>query len=509
MEVKRAQAKAELGSPSGPAAAAAAVAGGVASGTAGSSGEAAPRMDAQSGTRKVFAGGLHYSTDDVSLREHFGQFGEVASAQVMYSRETLKSRGFGFVVFTSAQAVDRVMRSAMHEVDGKMVEVKRAVPKGGRGASEQPQGGAAQQQTGASGGHTPPTAPGRAGRKAIKRSNEQQSSRRPAQRNGPAVPAAVPSSTTSWAAVLAAGGGGGGSDSNGIHGRSTAGSGMGISGAESVTASVVSSVFDEAVEGVGGGMHPDDASSMYEFGRGGDTTLPSLPVHTSDVWGLEGGGALPSTPAADSASVHSYDGGGGGGGGSVMSSASFHQNRQRADSQASFRSDGGMGGASGGVGAPPASQQGSTHPAHQQPQGMPMGNPWGGAGTPMHMQQVPGMGMMQAQGPSLGSQWAAPSQWLPPQPSVHMPLPGGGQFHSAAPAKAWGGHTTQAPWGAHMPAGQGGYGGIGGGVPAGYQVPTFGGTASVLGIPGWHAVDSMPPPSLPAELSPGRTQDQQ
>jgi len=49
---------------------------------------------------------------------------------VIYNRDTKKSRGFGFVVFQSHEAVSKVLdeqNRAMHVVDGKQVEVKRCV----------------------------------------------------------------------------------------------------------------------------------------------------------------------------------------------------------------------------------------------------------------------------------------------------------------------------------------------------------------------------------------------
>jgi RNA recognition motif-containing protein len=48
----------------------------------------------------------------------------VASAEVMFNRETNKSRGFGFVVFENESSVDRVLQAAgtrQHCIDGKAV----------------------------------------------------------------------------------------------------------------------------------------------------------------------------------------------------------------------------------------------------------------------------------------------------------------------------------------------------------------------------------------------------
>ena len=48
---------------------------------------------------KIFVGGLHYDTRDGDFRAYFEKYGRVISAEVMFNRETRKSRGFGFIIF--------------------------------------------------------------------------------------------------------------------------------------------------------------------------------------------------------------------------------------------------------------------------------------------------------------------------------------------------------------------------------------------------------------------------
>ncbi|KAJ6408531.1 hypothetical protein OIU84_011786 [Salix udensis] len=47
----------------------------------------------------------------------------------MYDHNTQRPRGFGFITYDSEEAVDKVLHKTFHELNGKMVEVKRAVPK--------------------------------------------------------------------------------------------------------------------------------------------------------------------------------------------------------------------------------------------------------------------------------------------------------------------------------------------------------------------------------------------
>mmetsp|Transcript_24355 Transcript_24355/g.31462 ORF Transcript_24355/g.31462 Transcript_24355/m.31462 type:complete len:633 (+) Transcript_24355:235-2133(+) len=80
-------------------------------------------------SNKIFVGGLHYETRDGSFRAYFEDFGKVTSAEVMFNRETHKSRGFGFVVFEDDESANKVLGTPHHTINGKLVEVKRAIPR--------------------------------------------------------------------------------------------------------------------------------------------------------------------------------------------------------------------------------------------------------------------------------------------------------------------------------------------------------------------------------------------
>ncbi|GMP59435.1 hypothetical protein CsSME_00022717 [Camellia sinensis var. sinensis] len=60
----------------------------------------------------------------------------------MFDYNTQRPRGFGFITYDSEDAVDKVLLKTFHELNGKMVEVKRAVPKElSPGPSRTPLGG--------------------------------------------------------------------------------------------------------------------------------------------------------------------------------------------------------------------------------------------------------------------------------------------------------------------------------------------------------------------------------
>ncbi|PWA85079.1 nucleotide-binding alpha-beta plait domain-containing protein [Artemisia annua] len=80
-------------------------------------------------TKKIFVGGLASTVTESDFKKYFDQFGGITDVVVMYDHNTQRPRGFGFITFDSEEAVDRVLHKTFHELNGKMVEVKRAVPK--------------------------------------------------------------------------------------------------------------------------------------------------------------------------------------------------------------------------------------------------------------------------------------------------------------------------------------------------------------------------------------------
>ncbi|KAK8569007.1 hypothetical protein V6N12_007540 [Hibiscus sabdariffa] len=93
-------------------------------------------------TRKIFVGGLASTVTESDFKKYFDQFGIITDVVVMYDHNTQRPRGFGFITYDSEEAVDKVLLKNFHELNGKMVEVKRAIPKElSPGPSRSPLGG--------------------------------------------------------------------------------------------------------------------------------------------------------------------------------------------------------------------------------------------------------------------------------------------------------------------------------------------------------------------------------
>src|SRR5579859_6061841 len=84
--------------------------------------------------KKLYVGNLSYQVDSSELEQLFGQYGQVASAQIINDRETGRSKGFGFVEMTNdneAQAAIEALNGQEH--NGRALTVNEARPREERG----------------------------------------------------------------------------------------------------------------------------------------------------------------------------------------------------------------------------------------------------------------------------------------------------------------------------------------------------------------------------------------
>ena len=80
--------------------------------------------------RKIFVGGLNRRTTEEALKEYFSLWGNIVDCVIMREGKNGPSRGFGFVTFDNAKAVDDCLKVKRHEIDNWEIEPKRSVPKG-------------------------------------------------------------------------------------------------------------------------------------------------------------------------------------------------------------------------------------------------------------------------------------------------------------------------------------------------------------------------------------------
>lgn len=79
--------------------------------------------------KKLYVGGLSYSTTDAGLKDAFAQAGTVESAVVIMDKMSGRSKGFGFVEMATEEEAQKAL--AMwngKELEGRVVKVDEARP---------------------------------------------------------------------------------------------------------------------------------------------------------------------------------------------------------------------------------------------------------------------------------------------------------------------------------------------------------------------------------------------
>jgi cold-inducible RNA-binding protein len=79
---------------------------------------------------RLFVGNLSAETTSAEIRDLFSAVGVVESCQVITSRETGHSKGFGFVEMDSREAANAVKEKFNgHDLHGKTLKVDEAKPR--------------------------------------------------------------------------------------------------------------------------------------------------------------------------------------------------------------------------------------------------------------------------------------------------------------------------------------------------------------------------------------------
>jgi len=84
--------------------------------------------------KKLYVGGLPYSTKEQSLADAFAKAGEVVSAVIIMDKMTGRSKGFGFV----EMATDEGAKAAIEMWNGKDFEGRKLTVNEARPKEERP-----------------------------------------------------------------------------------------------------------------------------------------------------------------------------------------------------------------------------------------------------------------------------------------------------------------------------------------------------------------------------------
>jgi RNA recognition motif-containing protein len=85
--------------------------------------------DMTTNNKKLFVGNLPFSATEDQLRDLFGAYGEITNLSIIVDRMTHRSKGFGFVEFSSeAEAQSAIEGTNGKDIGGRAIVVNVARP---------------------------------------------------------------------------------------------------------------------------------------------------------------------------------------------------------------------------------------------------------------------------------------------------------------------------------------------------------------------------------------------
>lgn len=97
--------------------------------------------------KEIFVGNVAFDVSEADLKDFFENYGEIEQCKLITDRVTGKSRGFGFVKYTSAASAENAVKEAHGQsFKGRPLNVKLSEPRekssgGGFGGRGRPGGG--------------------------------------------------------------------------------------------------------------------------------------------------------------------------------------------------------------------------------------------------------------------------------------------------------------------------------------------------------------------------------
>ena len=83
--------------------------------------------------KKLYVGNLPFSATDQILSDTFAQCGTVESAKIIMDRDSGRSKGFGFVEMSNADASRAMQALNGKDFDGRSLKINEAQDKAGGG----------------------------------------------------------------------------------------------------------------------------------------------------------------------------------------------------------------------------------------------------------------------------------------------------------------------------------------------------------------------------------------
>tara|TARA_A100001015_G_scaffold314165_1_gene423016 strand:- start:1460 stop:1735 length:276 start_codon:yes stop_codon:yes gene_type:complete len=76
--------------------------------------------------KKIYVGNISFDTTEEDLRTEFSQYGDIEEVKIIIDHQTNRSKGFGFITFTTPEAMEASLEKNGEEVQGRKLRVNQA-----------------------------------------------------------------------------------------------------------------------------------------------------------------------------------------------------------------------------------------------------------------------------------------------------------------------------------------------------------------------------------------------
>ena len=76
--------------------------------------------------KKIYVGNISFDTTEDDLKNEFLEYGDIEDVKIIIDHQTNRSKGFGFITFSTTEAMEASLAKNGAEVQGRKLRVNQA-----------------------------------------------------------------------------------------------------------------------------------------------------------------------------------------------------------------------------------------------------------------------------------------------------------------------------------------------------------------------------------------------
>ncbi len=76
--------------------------------------------------KKIYVGNISFDTTEDDLKNEFSEYGDIEDVKIIIDHQTNRSKGFGFITFSTPEAMEASLAKNGAEVQGRKLRVNQA-----------------------------------------------------------------------------------------------------------------------------------------------------------------------------------------------------------------------------------------------------------------------------------------------------------------------------------------------------------------------------------------------